>query len=371
MPSLVLCYSPDDEVAVRRIGGYLEANLPCGVSYSEAVLRPGLDLVDATERAIGAEMALVFLSPHSVPASWKLERWKPVFFDKVEEFGSLLGVVLLADCKFPELLRRRSFFDARSDADNETRRIRRWLLRPHRLAAAAIPASAPSDLPGLFDMPFAEAERLAVTHENDFEAVYRADCEGRSDAGVLGDLGHTMGLCLTKTVQENRALLREQSAKHRWLFLVAHATPAHRELLHWGGLASMIFLSDAPPRIRASRSEIDAVFLTSVRDEALCAALLGDAVHSMAELPEPELLRLGWAIVKVVQNAKRFAEAVELLEWMEPKALPRARTDIQRELSWLRDSSDYIAGTAAGDAIQLSLFGWMKAGPVPYHREDG
>jgi hypothetical protein len=357
MPSLVLCYSPHDETAVRRIGACLEANLPCSVSYSESVLRPGLDLVDATERALGAEMALVFLSPHSVPASWKLERWKPVFFDKAEEFGSLLGVVLLADCKFPELLRRRCFFDVRSDPANEARRIRRWLLRPHRLAAGEIPASAPSDLPGLFDMPFAEAQSLAATHDNDFEAVCRIDCEERSDAGVLGDLGHAMGLCLPKTLPENRAALQEQSAKHRSLFLVAHATPAHRELLSWGGLASMIFLTDAPPRARVSRAEIEAAFLTSVSDEALCALLLADAVHSLAALPEPELLRLGWAIVKVLKNGQRFAEAVELLEGIELKAGPRARTDIQRELSWLRDSSDYIAGTAAGHAIQLNLFG--------------
>ena len=359
MPSLVLCYSPDDETAVRRIGRTLEANLPCEVSYTEAVLRPGLDLVDATERAIGAEMALVFLSPRSVPASWKLERWKPIFFDKVEEFGSLLGVVLLEDCRFPELLRRRCFFDARSDADNEARRIRRWLLRPHRLPAATIPASPPSDCPGLFDKPFAESESLVLSHENDFEAVYRVDCEGRSDAGVLGDLGHTMGLCLPKTLQENRAALQEESAKHRWLFLVAHPTPAHRELLNWGGLASMIFLTDAPPRNRSSRAEIEAAFLTPVRDEALCALLLPDAVAALPELPQREMLRLAWAIVKVLQSAQRYAEAVELLEWMEPNAGTRARTDIQRELSWLRDSSDYIAGTASGDVIQLSLFGQM------------
>jgi hypothetical protein len=362
MPSLVLCYAADDEIAVRRMGGYLETNLPFSVSYSEAVMRPGLDLVGATERAISAEMALVFLSPHSVPAVWNRQKWEPVFFEQPDEVGSLLGCVLLADCKFPELLRRKVFFDARTDPDQAARRLRRWLLRPHRQPDMDAPASELADRPAVTDLACADAENFATQHQADFEAVYRVNCQGRSDAGILGDLGHALELRLPGTTIQNRAALQAESPKHRRLFLIAHATPAHRELLEFGGLASMIFLTDAPFRTPASPEEVMAAFLTPVRDEALCSVLLSDAIACLDVLPEPELIRLGWAIVAHLKDSERYAETIELLEFLHTRAGTASVKRIEWELSWLCDKPfqgepDHILPTAAGDVVQLSLFG--------------
>src|SRR5436309_2261325 len=100
MPAVILCHSPEDIAPVRALGTYLGANLPYEICYEEGALRQGFDLVDATERALSAEAALVLLSPRSVPMSWKREKWEPVFFQKPAEFSSLLGFVLLEECKF-------------------------------------------------------------------------------------------------------------------------------------------------------------------------------------------------------------------------------------------------------------------------------
>jgi hypothetical protein len=361
MPSLVLCYAADDEIAVRRIGGYLETNLPLTVSYSEAVVRPGLDLVDATERAISAEMALVFLSPHSVPAVWNRPKWEPVFFEQPDEFGALLGFVLLADCKFPELIRRKSFFDARMDLDHEARRLRRWLLHPDWPVGAAVPASELADRPGAKDLACADAEAFGAAHGADFEGVFRIDCQNRSNAGILGDLGHAMELRLPGTTFQNRAALQAESPKHRRLFLIAHATPAHRELLEFGGLASLIFLTDSPFRTPASLEEVIAAFLTLVRDEALCSGLLGDAIACLDVLPEPDLIRLGWAILAHLKESQRYAEVIELLEFLHARAGAASVKRIEWELSWFCDKpfqgkTDHILPTAAGNVVQLSLF---------------
>ena len=91
MPSLVLCYAPQDEPFARESGRYLEVNLPIGISYTEGVVSPDFDLIEAAERALSAEFALVLLSPDSVPKTWRRETWEPVFFAKPLEFGALLG----------------------------------------------------------------------------------------------------------------------------------------------------------------------------------------------------------------------------------------------------------------------------------------
>src|SRR6267378_173043 len=110
MASIVLCYAPEDEVRARQLGEYLEVNLAYEVSCGECVVGPIFDLVDATERGLSGEVALVLLSPHSVPKTWRRDRWEPVFFHKPAELGSLLGFVLLEACQFPELLKRQRFF---------------------------------------------------------------------------------------------------------------------------------------------------------------------------------------------------------------------------------------------------------------------
>ena len=376
MRSLVLCYAPEDEGFARRLGGYLAANLRIGVAYGEGVVQAGFDLVDAAEQALSADVALVLLSSHSAPAAWSRPKWEPVFFQKPEEFGALLGFVQVDECRFPELLRSRArFFDARGgEWLREARRIRRWLLRPDlpvsREDFLEGPLTGVLDAPGVASsIPYAEAVAFGRAVEKDFEAVHTFDCLGRSAAGIAGDIGWALGLRLPGNTDENWDALRARCAAHRELFVFANVGEAERLRVEFGGLSSVVFTCDGPARTRASAEQIGAVFFTPPRDEGQCAALLGDAVFRMGEGLAGDFeagLRLGWTIVAVLKGAQRFAEAIEVLQAMEQAA--RSRDDgmalyrIEWEQSWLRDSAEgaetgTILPVDSGEAAQLSLFG--------------
>jgi hypothetical protein len=376
MPSLVLCYATDDEVRARQLGEYLEANLPYEVSCGECVVGPIFDLVDAAERGLSGEAALVLLSPHSVPQTWSRDKWEPVFFQKPAELGSLLGFVLLEACSFPELLKRQRFFDATQDFQAEARRIRRWLLRPEVPARAdAVLNAVGLDLrarvaerPGsACEVDYADADRFAVACKWDFEAVHRLDCPDRTRAGILGDIGHMVQLKMAGTVEQNREELVKWCRGHRRLFLFTGVAEADREFLSFGGRVSAIFAVHPPDRERAGFEAIHAAFFAVPRDEEVCAAMLGDAVVCAAGLLDSAFeagLRLGWMLVAVMKAAERFAEAVETLDSMEDAARGRgdepALQRILRERSWLCERSAdeqliAILPTAGPENLQLGF----------------
>jgi hypothetical protein len=374
MPSLVLCYAPEDETPARRLGGYLEANLPYQVSYEECVAGPGFDLVDAVEGALSADVALVLMSPRSIPKPLNRNKWEPVFGRKAAGFGTRLGFVLLQECAFPLLIRRSRFFDATSDFEGQSRAVRRWLLRPDQPiqsdrvlnAGANDLRTAVGDRPGAVpDTDHATATAFSAACAEDFEAVHRFDCLGRTRAGILGDLGHALQLKLAGNVEQNREAFQQQCRDRRYLFLMDNVDATDQDFLNFGGLASVIFTSNSPLRERAGRDAINDGFLAVPRDEVVCAGLVGDAVVCVTDLLESDFepgLRLGWAVVSFLSAAARFAEAVEVLETMGKFARDRddelALNRIERELSWLREDGDSIRilRTAAPEVEQLPLF---------------
>ncbi|HVW86303.1 MAG TPA: toll/interleukin-1 receptor domain-containing protein [Bryobacteraceae bacterium] len=377
MGSLVFCYASEDAAVVRELADYIEQNLAFTVSLDECVVRPGFDLVDAAERALSAEVALVVLSPASVPATWKRDKWEPVFFKERAELGSQLAFLLVGECRFPELFRKQRFFDLSDGLVPIARRLKHWLLRP--IGPADREPGLPSllsdlrvsiaDRPGnAFDIPYEDARQFAAACEADFERVLRFNFQDRSRPGMIGDIGHALGLQLPGTVGENRATLVRHCAEHRYLFLFERLRTEDRELVDFGGRTSIIFSADAPERARHSPDEIAAAYFTAPRDEETCMKLLGSACSYMAELLGPDFdagLRLGWGLVTVLRSAHRFAETIEVLAAMEKAARDRgdawALHKIEREQSWVSDDSSpdgtvCILPTAAPDLAQLSLF---------------
>src|ERR1017187_9519468 len=225
MRSVVICYAPADEAVARELAEYIRVNLLFDVSCDEGVIGADCDLLEATERALSAEVALVLLSPASVPKVWARKLWEPVFFDKPKEFQTLLGFVLVSECRFPELLRREEFFHAATAA----REIKRWLLRPFESLRPV--GMVAEELRGVVDRPgTAVGVDFDEACAEDFEAVYRFDCRGRTRAGVTGDVCCALGL-------QGRDALGEWCRLHRVLFVM-------RGVADWvapGGLASVVF----------------------------------------------------------------------------------------------------------------------------------
>jgi hypothetical protein len=355
MPSLVLCYAPQDEPFARELGRYLEVNLPVGISYTEGVVKPDFDLIEATERGLSAEVALVLLSPDSVPKTWRREIWEPVFFAKPLEFGTLLGFLLLRPCRFPDLVRRRYFFDASEDPLAAMRDLKRWLVRPQPLipGSGGKPSAELNELRlGLADQPGAVdgvdpdlAYKFASECGADFEAVYSLDCQERSRAGIVGDLGSAMGLRLPGTLDRNLRDLQAHCRDRRVLCVLASVGPEARDVAALGGRTSVI-LTDR------------AAFASDPRS-------IGVLVRQFRELQETNpaaALRSGWAIVTELKSAERFAEVMELLESMARTARDSsdhpALSRIEREQFWMQDYAEGNISApphSATDAVQLAF----------------
>src|ERR1700743_3503792 len=357
MPSLVLCYAPQDEPFARESGRYLEVNLPIGISYTEGVVSPDFDLIEAAERALSAEFALVLLSPDSVPKTWRRETWEPVFFAKPLEFGALLGFVLVRPCRFPDLLRRRYFFDASHDPLAAMRDLKRWLMRPQPLIPR--PAAEPSaglnelrlriaDQPGVIDGVDPDlAYKFASECSADFEGVHLLDCRDPSRGGIVGDLGSAMGLQLPGTLDRNVRDLHEHCRDRRVLFVLAGASPGVRDVAACGGRTSVI-LTD-----RADFPSDPHSIAFAIRQ-----------FHELLETNPPSALRSGWAIVAELKSAGRFAEIVELLEIMAQASRDSADfpalSRIEREQFWMQDYAEGNVSApphSATDAVQL-VFGF-------------
>jgi hypothetical protein len=369
---LVLVHAPADAPAAARLADFLETNLPLRVQREDGLLTEELDLVESVEIALSAEAVLVLLSPDSVPTKWDRGRWEPVFFRQQAGTGCQLGFALLRACGFPELIRRnRPFFDLTGDFLPAVRRVNQWLLDPERPTAK--PVAEPmeiadlrgrlADRPGsASDVPMADAEAFVVAAERDFLGIHRLDCGYRTLAGVLGHAGRALGLRLPGTVEENRDALERHCAEARELFVFANVREDLRQSLQFDGRASTLFVREEAPLPAPDVESAREAFLGWPRDLNHCADLLGHAYAVLPGLLEEDYetgKRLGWAVLALLRNWERNAEAAEFLDLMHPAAQrehdQQALLRIERELCWLHDTPFTAMPMQPGPA-QMSLF---------------
>ena len=132
MRTAVICHATQDAAFTHELRAFLELNCPLAVFDEEGLIQDAEDLVDAAQRAISADVALVLLSPESVPKTWRRERWEPVLLDQPREFRTQVAFLLLRECRFPELLRRKGFFDLSQHRLIGLRSLKRWLQAQER-----------------------------------------------------------------------------------------------------------------------------------------------------------------------------------------------------------------------------------------------
>ena len=185
MRSTAICYSSVDSGAATELRAYLETN--CPLTIEDGVVQMGADLLDAVEIGLSFDAVLVLLSPDSTQPAWTRKRWESVLFEQPKQLRTRIVYVLLADCKFPAVLRKETFFDLSQDFAGGRRVLKRWLLAkwaPER-GAPKLPARA-TDLGGIdidslepladwpeFTQTDARESALAFAYacHTDFEAV--------------------------------------------------------------------------------------------------------------------------------------------------------------------------------------------------------
>ncbi len=76
-----------------------------------------------------ADLALLVLSPDAARSAWTKVEWTSILAREVSESRIRLGILLLAECKLPELLRTKIYIDARPDRDSGLREAVQWVKR--------------------------------------------------------------------------------------------------------------------------------------------------------------------------------------------------------------------------------------------------
>jgi hypothetical protein len=265
MPKVFPCYSPSDRELVHELAAFLERGSGVEVLIEEGEMAPSGDLIAKVEEGLAADVVLVLLSPESVPPRWPLERWRPVFWDQAAEMGTALATVLCHDAKFPDLLRRKNFFDLRQHRLAGFRAIKRWLmsLSPLPQQTPFSPARQPTfngrgaeletlckllaDAPGMGVLQAPQgagktalALEFARRHREDFDAVFWLTCGSRSAAALAGDLAGQLAVRLDRDLESNLNELRRLSARHRCLLILDDAVAATAALLAPRGRTSVL-----------------------------------------------------------------------------------------------------------------------------------
>ena len=359
--SAALCYATEDTDFALQLAGFLELNCTVTVSSQEGLIGPGEDLVDAAERSLSADYALILLSPHSIPNALARSRWEPVLVHEARKAGTQLAYVLLRDCKFPQVFRRDMFFDLSEHRLSGQRALKRWLLSQDLFLRTAfeVPEISASEEPAtqalehlecrLADRPGVEAEvsrelALAFAHAStsDFEGVFWLNCANRSSTGILGDIAQLLQLKLRGTQEQNTQALREFCAERRLLFVFEHIAPAGKELVTFGGKTSVIFVVEQSSQPTRSLHRTAALFYHWRTDTDAALRALRDAEYHLRKQPHDNdedwrlAISLGLAACSCLKHIDRLAEAYELLMLMIDAARSKDDQLTADQLEWER-----------------------------------
>lgn len=389
MRSAIMCYAAEDTSLARELGAFLELNCPLEVFQDEGLIRADYGFLDAVGRGLSADLVLVLLSPDSVPKVWRRDEWVPVLFEQPRELGSEIVFLLARDCKFPELIRRRDFFDLSQDRLAGQRALKRWLLERDRFFQCVIELPQEglggsrdrdvlekleyrlADRPGVeSDLSREVALAFVHTHKADFEGIFWLNCANRSRAGILGDMAHRLDLRLSGNLEQNRCALANFCAGRRCLFLFEHLAPEDREFLTFDGKASVIFVAQGATPNQRSLMETAALFSSRTQDLDACLSALGDAQNHLRGLQLAAhdtwqtRVSLGSAMFALLRHCGRLAEACEVLEVMASARAAKgdsfALYRLEWEKSWLLEQWGQPVNPSARVALlkepkQLSL----------------
>ncbi|MBV8844680.1 MAG: toll/interleukin-1 receptor domain-containing protein [Bryobacterales bacterium] len=371
--SVVICHARGDAELAHDLGSFLARNCAVILGYEEIAA----DLLNSVERATSADVVLAVLSPASVPRTWKREEWEPVFFDAPEEFGTKIACVLAGECDFPKLLRRKNFFDCSAGCLEGMRAGKRWLLEsdgdkvvlPSGITAAELRPGeldrlhrSVGDQPGIeHDVSREAALAYARASTRDFEGVFWIDCRQRTRCGVLGDTAHALGARTPDTIDRNRKRLCDLCLAHRVLLLFADLDPTDRDLVCFGGKASVIF-TNGWDRPRKSLEEITRLFHAWPSNLEACLAALGDAQGYLWETRGSAVF--GPALVALLKHFDRLAEAYEVLTMLAAAAReqndPFRAHQLEWEQSWIAEqwghAVEFNPPRQESAVEQLSLF---------------
>ena len=309
LKSIFLAHAEADHEFACRLSQFLEFGCNVTCSADEGLIAPGQDLLDKAEEGLASDVLVLLLSDASWPVRWPRERWERILFEETRRAGVELVGVLLRDCPFPPLLRRRNFIDSTVNAATVNRLtamrlLKRWIWHRETETAQTLNPTFAGDLEDLYCIladeagtlrtSGADASRFVREAGQEFEAVLWIPCHRRTIAQIVGDLVSQLGLALDGTVEQNCRSIQELLASRRCLLVL-----------------------DAPA------SEFAAALIPQGRTSTLVTSEPVKVVETPKSLAQARKLIA----------ARRYAEAYELLYGLLDSDISTA--DCARELTWI------------------------------------
>lgn len=330
MPTAFFAHARPDHDVASRLAGFLEFGCDLTCCVDDGQIGEDQDLIAKAEDGLCADVLLLLLSPSSSPARWVRERWEPVLFEQAKQAKVEVVTMLLRECSFPPLLRRRNFVDATTNWLTAARLLKRWF-RLWEREPGAVPSSQFSgdledlyvnlaDRAGTLQVSGAAASRFAREAEEEFEAVLWVPCKGRTLAQTAGELGHQLGLALDSPKKENCARIREFLAARRCLVVLdAPGAEIVPELIASGRTSTVIThdpvrLLETPETLAYARHlaaerrfaeayELLYRLLDAVVDPDSCASELTWICEHWDRVEEASVLRLNYHPARAEQLA--------------------------------------------------------------------
>jgi hypothetical protein len=251
--SVFLAHAAADHLFARRLAEFLEFGCEVTCHIDEGLTAEDTDLIDRAAIGLSGDILLLLLSAASWPARRPRERWEPILFEEARRLKVDVVCVLLSDCPFPGLLRRRSFFDASSQPTTAMRLLKRWVWQrereqdePDRAVSSDLEElyASLADRAGVARASGALAARFAQESRQEFEAVLWVPSHSRTLAESAGELGAQLGLRLEDTAKENSRRIRNFLAGRRCLVVLDAPDAAIETALAAGGRTSTLVTLD-------------------------------------------------------------------------------------------------------------------------------
>jgi TIR domain len=304
--TIFLAHAERDREFASQLAVFLEFGCDATCYLDEGAMPDGGDLMAKARDGLAADVLALLLSEASWPVRLPRQQWEPVLFEQAREADTELASIALGECPFPELLRRRNFFDASDGHRAAMRMFKRWIWLRKRAPGMAPDRLISRDLEPLYAAIADEAAVMRVNGEmasrfareaaHEFEAVIWIPAHQRSLAEVSGEIGDQLGLVLEGTAEQNCERVREFLFERRCLLVLDAPADQHANAVIPGGRTSV---------------------------------LITEEPVSLAELPE------SFERARTLITARRYAEAYELLyRLLDAEITPEA---CARELTWICD----------------------------------
>jgi hypothetical protein len=341
MRTVFLCHARQDSPLAHEVAQFLVRGADVRFFIEDGMLDSSAELMDKIREGQTADVILVLLSPASSPTKWNREQWQPVLFDEPAAASIPVGVVLVSECSFPALLRRKNFFDFAAAPLSAKRELRRWLIGME--AERTVPRGMPllstepvdvenlvqqvADAPGTATATPAEAISFIRANWKDFESIHWMHCAARPFVSLAGELGAALSIQPFGELEQNLGQIREACISRRPLFVFDGITRSLFTQLSPGGRSSSIAIE--PEHLRKS------VGPTKLHRAAAVCAQAGFRWQLVEEIATKSGLIDESQLIALNQGGRYRMRKPSLPE--EPLVLPHARAVWNRFRGWAAD----------------------------------